>query len=407
MYARDLESKLNSALSDTPVVLIHGARQVGKTTLAQAVGKASREVFSLDRTPVLTAATSDPDGFVDGLNGPVFIDEIQRAPGLFPAIKHAVDRDRTPGRFLLTGSANVLALPKLSESLAGRMEVCTLWPLTQAEIEGAKNCLIDSLFADGPLRTKSATTKESIWDRLLRGGYPEAVSRSQADRRQSWFESYVDTILQRDVRDLSNIDKLTEMPRLLQLLAARSSGLLNYTDLGNGLSMPQSTVKRYVALLETVFLVRMLPAWTSNLSSRVIKSPKVHLLDSGLTASLLGIDRKRLDADGSIRGHLLESFVAMELVKLAAVSTIRPKAHHFRTTSGREVDVVLEATDGRIVGVEVKASASIDPSAFRGMEALREAAGDRFHRGITLYGGDQVVPFGKGLWAMPFAELWA
>ncbi len=406
MYTRSLETRLRSALADTPVVLIHGARQVGKTTLAQAVGEGNREAFSLDRTPVLTAAVSDPDGFIAGLTGPVFIDEIQRAPGLFPAIKHAVDRDRTPGRFLLTGSANVLALPTLSESLAGRMEICTLWPLTQAELQGAKSNFVDVLFDDGKLRSREDGPSD-LWERVLRGGYPEAVSRKQADRRQSWFESYVNTILQRDVRDLSNIDKLAEMPRLLQLLAARSSGLLNFADIANSLSLGQTTTKRYIALLEAVFLVRMLPAWTSNLSSRVIKSPKVHLLDSGLASALLGVDRKRLDSDGSLRGQLLETFVAMELVKLAGTSTARPKPHHFRTTNGREVDVVLEAADGRIVGIEVKASASIDTSAFRGIETLREASGDRMHRGIVLYGGDQVVPFGNGLWAVPISSLWA
>lgn len=407
MYTRALLPRLKAALKDTPVVLIHGARQVGKTTLAASLGQADREVFSLDRSPILAAATADPDGFIDGLEGPVFIDEVQRAPQLFPAIKHSVDENRSPGRFLLTGSANVLALPKLSESLAGRMEVCTLWPLTQAEIEGTPGGFVDLLFGTKPLSRAAAGGASDVWQRLLRGGFPEAVSRKTHERRQQWFESYIDTILQRDIRDLAAIDRLADMPKLLQLAAARSGGLLNYADMSTSLSISQSTVKRYMALLEAVFLVRLLPAWTSNLSSRVIKSPKVHLLDSGLTAGLLGARAARLEADGALRGQLLESFAAMELVKLSAVSQTRPRAHHFRTTSGKEVDVVLEAPDGKIVGVEVKSSASVDRGSFRGLDALREAAGNRLHRGIVLYSGDQVVPFGDGFFAVPHSAMWS
>lgn len=407
MYARYLESRLKAALADTPVVLIHGARQVGKTTLAEVVSGKTRAMYTLDRIPVLSAAKSDPDGFISNLDGPVFIDEVQRASELFQAIKHAVDSDRSPGRFLLTGSANVLALPKLSESLAGRMEICTLWPLTQSEIEGFRGNFVDTLFDEAKLPSKPSTEGADVWGRLLRGGYPEAVARQKPDRQRAWFDSYIDTILQRDVRDLSNIEKLTDLPRLLQIIAARSSGLLNYSDLANTLSMSQTTVKRYVALLEAVFLVRMLPAWTKSLSSRVIKKPKVHLLDTGLAAALIGADRKRLQQSGSLRGLLLETFVAMELVKLSGVSDTRPVPHHFRTAHGQEVDVVLEGPDGRIVGIEVKASASVDKDAFKGLRVLQEEASTRFHRGVVLYGGSEMIPFGDGMWAAPLSSLWA
>jgi predicted AAA+ superfamily ATPase len=410
MHDRLLASRVRGALADTPVVLIHGARQVGKTTLAEAVGGADRQVLSLDRAAVLGAAASDPDGFVDGLGERVLLDEVQRAPGLFPAIKHAVDRDRTPGRFLLTGSSNVLALPTLSESLAGRMEVCTLWPLAQAELESTGGGMVDRLFASGafPPSGRAAPTGDlDVWDRVLRGGFPEAVGRRSPERRRAWFEAYLDTILQRDILDLSRIDRLAEMPKLLQLLAARTSGLLSYADLASGLSMPASTLKRYVALLEGVFLVRMLPAWTSGLSGRVVKSPKIHLLDTGLASALLGVDRERLMRDGTLRGQLLETFAAMELARLAAVSRVRPRAHHFRTSSGREVDVVFEAPDGRVVGIEVKAATSIGTADFRGLDALAVAAGERLHRAVVLYGGRDVVPFGEHRWALPFETLWA
>jgi predicted AAA+ superfamily ATPase len=406
MYERLLNSAIDAALADSPVVLIHGARQVGKTTLASARGGPSRRPLSLDRAAVLAAATSDPDGFIDGLEGPVFIDEVQRAPELFPAIKHAVDRDRSPGRFLLTGSANVLALPRLSESLAGRMAICTLWPLTQAEIHGVAGTFVDRIF-DATPPPESSPEAPDIWDRVLRGGFPEAFRRPAADRRRAWFDSFIDAILQRDIRDLANIDRLSEMPRLLHLLAARTGGLLNYAGLATGLSVPQSTVKRYVGLLEAVFLIHLLPAWTSNLSGRVIKSPKAHLLDTGLASALLAVDRDRLDRDGAMRGQLLESFVVMELVKLSSASRIRPRPHHFRTTAGREVDVVLEAPDGRVVGIEVKASTSIDASAFRGLDALAQAAGPRLHRSIVLHGGTEVIPFGHDRWAVPVSSLWS
>lgn len=407
MYRRYLETPLRDALADTPVVLIHGPRQSGKTTLAGAISDDGRVKLSLDRTPVLAAARSDPDGFIDGLSGPVLLDEVQRAPELFTAIKHSVDHDRRPGRFLLTGSANALLLPKLSESLAGRMEVRTLWPLTQAEIEGCETNFVDRLFADGPLPSSAeANDSTSLWERVLRGGYPEATQRKSADRRNAWFGSYIDTLVQRDVRDLANIEGLNELPALLQLLAARSANLLNYADLTRSLSLSQTTVKRYFALLEALFLVTRFPAWSTNRTSRVVKSPKVYLTDSGLAASLLGADSTRLESDGPLRGMLLESFVAMELARLAGASKTMPRLHHFRTQNGAEVDVVLEAPDGRIVGVEVKAGASVNPDSFRGIEVLQEAASKRFHRGAVLYGGSDTVPFGDNRIAAPVKALW-
>lgn len=407
MYARLLERPIRDALGDTPVVLIHGPRQSGKTTLAEVIaGERGRQRLSLDRTPVLAAARSDPDGFVDGLGGPVLLDEVQRAPELFAAIKHSVDRDRTPGRFLLTGSANALVLPRLSESLAGRMEVRTLWPLTQAEIEGSATNFVDRLFGEGALAPGEAGEAD-IWDRVLRGGYPEAVSRGSAERRAAWFGAYIDTLLQRDVRDLANIEGLIELQHLLRLLAARSANLLNYADLTRGLTLSQSTVKRYFALLEAMFLIMRVPAWSTNQSSRVVKSAKVCVCDSGLCAAILGADRDRMSKDGTLRGLLLETFVAGELVRLLGSARVLARAHHFRTQAGAEVDVVLEGADGRVVGVEVKSGASIDRDAFRGLEALRDAAPDRFHRGVVLYSGSDVVPFGEGLSAAPISALWA
>lgn len=409
MIQRHLTPAILAALKDTPVVLIVGPRQAGKSTLATwlAAEKHPARYVTLDHAPVLTSAQADPTGFVGGLEGPVVLDEVQRVPELFLAIKASVDRDRHPGRFLLTGSANVLLLPRLSESLAGRMEILTLWPLSQGEIEGVREGFIDAVFA----RTLPAlATQTEGWSgvlgRMLRGGYPEVLARDTAERRRPWFGSYVTTILDRDVRDISEIEGLTAMPPLLTLLATRSTALMNYADLSRGLGMPQSTLKRYMALLETTFLIRTVRAWHSNLGKRLLKTPKVVLTDSGLMAHLLGLSRERLADRRDLAGPLVETFVLMELMKQAAWSDRQPEILHFRTQTGQEVDIVLEDPGGRIVGIEVKASATIGPEDFKGLRALSQIAGKRFHRGIVLYDGAHSLPFGPGLHAMPVSALW-
>ena len=330
MYRRNIESQLHDALSDTPVVLLNGARQTGKTTLVRDKGVAPSQAsyVTLDDLEVLAAASSDPAGFLAGLSAsgqPVILDEVQRAPGLFPALKATVDKDRRPGRFLLTGSANVLLLPKLSESLAGRMEILTLWPLSQAEIQGTATSFVDALFsAESPVaRFKNAApvpSRQEIIERVVRGGYPEPLTRSSAARRASWFESYIATILQRDVRDLANIEGLTQMPKLLSVLAARTASLLNASDISRTAGIPYTTLSRYLTLLETTYLIRTVPAWSGNLTTRLIKSPKIVLGDTGLAAHLLGLDEARLTGgaapsgraagklcgDGNHQGHRLE-----------------------------------------------------------------------------------------------------
>lgn len=409
MHARNIEPKLRAALSDTPVVLIHGARQTGKTTLAREVSShaPARRYLTLDDATTLGAARADPDGFVAALDGPVVLDEVQRAPELFRAIKAAVDRDRAHGRFLMTGSANVLLLPKLSESLAGRLEIITLWPLSQGELSGRIEKFIDTAFGarfiGGRVVERSGA---SVWDRLLRGGYPEPLTRAEDARRDAWFASYISTILQRDVRDLANIDGLSDLPRLLTLLASRVGGLLNFADLSRSLSLPQSTLKRYFALLEATFLVLTLPAWSNNQGLRLTKAPKLMLADTGLAAHLLGMDPHRLKADGNARGLLLENFVAMELIKQATWSATRVKAYHFRTVAGKEVDLVLEDSAGRVVGIEVKSAMSVDSGDFGGLRALREAAGEKFVRGIVLHDGGETVGFGTDMFAVPVRALW-
>ena len=420
MYRRLITQPLTDALADSPVVLVNGARQTGKTTLVQSLAAERPATYlTLDDIGVLSAARSDPQGFLTGLSGPVVLDEVQHAPGLFPVLKAAVDKQRVPGRFLLTGSANVLLLPKLSESLAGRMEVLTLWPLAQAELVpaelgGAAGNLVDALFSDALFAERlpagqdlPATEPTDLVRRLLGGGYPEPLARSSPERRRAWFNSYLTTILQRDVRDIANIEGLTDLPRLLALLASRTSSLLNQADVSRASGVPYTTLLRYLALLEATFLVQMLPPWSSNLGQRLVKAPKVTLCDTGLAASLLGLDGERLAGDGTMRGQLLETFVTMEMRKQAGWSRTQPGLFHWRTAAQQEVDLLLEDASGRLVGIEVKASGTATASDFKGLKALAEATGRRFLRGVVLYSGSQTVPFGERLHALPLSALWS
>jgi uncharacterized protein len=409
MLSRNITPQIIEALSDTPVVMLNGARQTGKSTLAKALisEKHIGRYVTLDNATVLAAAKDDPVGFLSGLGESVVIDEIQRAPELFVAIKADVDRNRKPGRYLLTGSANVLLLPRLSESLAGRMEIFTLWPLSQGEFSGVRERFIDILFSEkfpsqAPITGDNYAT---LLERAIRGGYPEVAARTSESRRRAWFESYITTILQRDVRDIANIDGLTAMPRLLAMLATRSPSLLNYSELSRTTGLPQSTLKRYMTLFETIFLIDHLPAWYSNLGKRLVKTSKLVMSDSGLLTTLLAVDAFRLE-NTPLCGAVIENFVIMELKKQISWSHTKPAMLHFRTQTGQEVDGVLEDRAGRIVGIEIKSAKSVGGQDFRGLRALAEAVGNRFFRGVVLYGGSEIVPFGSNLFAMPIDSLW-
>lgn len=409
MHGRHIIGAIREALTDTPVTLVHGPRQVGKTTLIRDLLGQDFRYITLDSAATLAAAAADPEGFLAGLDGPVAIDEVQHEPRLLRAIKLSVDADRRPGRYLLTGSANVLALPQISESLAGRMEIVRLWPLSQGEIEGVHETFVDAVFAPKlklPDRVKH--TRGDLLARACRGGFPDAVTRTRPARRAAWFDTYVTTVLQRDVRDISNIEDLTVMPRLLRLLASRLGGLLNYADLGRTLGVPQTTLRRYFSLLEMIFLVQLIEPWATNTSVRLVRSPKVHLVDTGLACALLGLDE--VPGDHPAVGPLLESFVAGELTRQFGWSKAGFGARllHFRTQRGREVDLVLENRRQQVVGIEVKAAASVRDADFAGLRELAELAGDRFVRGIVLYAGAETVPFSSKphLTAAPIGSLW-
>lgn len=409
MLKRNISPLILAALADTPVVLVNGARQTGKSTLVRSLAEGAHPAryLTLDDATVLSAARHDPSGFLSGLETPVVIDEVQRAPELFLAIKASVDRQRQPGRFLLTGSANVMLLPQLADSLAGRMEILTLWPLSQGEIAGTREDFVDRIFApEMKLSSKVPMSRPELLSQIVIGGYPEVIERKAEDRRRAWFGAYLTTILQRDVREIANIEGLTELPRLLTQLATRASGILNLADISRSINIPQSTLKRYMALLEMTFLLGTLPAWSSNLGKRLAKAPKLMLTDTGLLAYLLGASEERISNDSTLLGRLIENFVVMEIHKQCSWSKTKPTLLHFRTQIGQEVDLVLEDAVGDMVGIEVKGSATVTSSDFKGLRALQGIAEGRFKRGIVLYAGNEVVPFGPLLFAVPLSHLW-
>ncbi|MFN0085038.1 MAG: ATP-binding protein [Blastocatellia bacterium] len=412
MITRHIKDALRDALADTPVVLLTGARQAGKSTLVEHMAETDHPAryMTLDDAAVLSAARFNAAGFISELDAqpvPVVLDEIQRAPELFLPIKLAVDRNRRSGKFLLTRSANVMMLPHLADSLAGRMETIRLWPLSQGEIDGVRESFIDRVFAkELALPARVRFTRADLIARVVRGGYPEILNREAEPRRRAWFGSYITTILQRDVREIANIEGLAEMPRLMTLLASRAASLLNFSEISRSLVIPQSTLKRYMGLLEATFIVQMLPAWSANIGKRLVKAPKLTLCDTGLLSYLLGVNEERLEKDSQIFGAILENFVVMELRKQASWSETQPQLFHFRTQSGQEVDIVLEGASGEIVGVEVKASGSVSGGDFKGLTALRETAGRKFKRGVILYTGQEIVQFDEHFIAFPVAGLW-
>jgi len=406
-HPRFIRPRLTEALTDTPVVLVHGPRQCGKTTLARQVGDAKGYAYiSFDDDVQRASAQADPVGFVADLPHKVVLDEVQRVPTLFTSIKAAVDRDRRSGRFILTGSANVLLVPRLADSLAGRLEILRLHPLAQAELAHRRPGFLDALFgAAFETRTQPRLGRE-LADRIAAGGYPAALARPAARRRAAWYRDYIDTLVQRDVRDLARISALDALPRLLTLAAGQTAHLLNVADLASPFQLSRPTIRDYVTLLARVFLLEELPPWHSNRLSRLIKTPKLHLGDTGLACALLGIDAAALIADRILLGQLLETFVFQELRRQASWEDQPIVFHHFRDRDDAEVDIVLERGGQEVAGIEVKAAATVTAADFRGMRKLKEAAGKRFKAGVVLYDGEATAPFGEGLYAVPIRQLW-
>jgi hypothetical protein len=398
--------RLLEALADSPVVLIHGPRQCGKTTLARTLEKKKYAYFSFDDDVTLSAARSDPVRFAEDLPERTILDEVQRVPGLFTALKSIVDRDRKPGRFLLTGSANVLLVPRLADSLAGRMEILRLYPLAQVELSGRASGFIDALFERGFKAGSRTRLGELLVERIVAGGFPAALLRSTQKRRSAWYRDYITTLIQRDVRDLARISALDTLPRLLALVAGQTSRLLNVSELSAPFQLSRPTIRDYVTLLTNIFLLEELPSWHSNRMSRLIKTPKLHIGDTGLACALLKMDVGALNDDRVILGQLLETFVFQELRRQASWQEEPITFYHFRDKDGAEVDVVLERDGRSIAGVEIKAAASVSSADFRGLRRLKQVGGKRFKAGVVLYDGKSKATFGEGLYAVPVRCLW-
>lgn len=407
-YPRFATQQVRDALADTPVVAVNGARQVGKTTLVTDLldGGEGTRLVTLDDETQRSAAHADPTTFVQHA-GLLVIDEVQRCPELLPAIKAEVDRDRRPGRFLLTGSTRLLSTPEMSASLAGRVEIVDLWPLSQGELGRRQEGFIDALLTWGDsLLHESELQRADYMERVYAGGFPEPLGR-QGRRRYRWFANYATTVVERMVAEVADIERLTTMPALLRLCAARTANELKLEDIARDLGLPPRTVSSYLTHLQAVFLVHLVPAWSRNLTSKVARRPKVMLVDSGLAAHLVRVDPRALsDPAAAAAGPLLETFVVMEVRKQLAWSASVGDLYHFRDRGGVEVDIVIETHDGRIAGLEVKASATARNEDFRGLRLFEERLGGRFAGGVVLYTGRQTVPFGPKLAAVPIARLW-
>jgi predicted AAA+ superfamily ATPase len=406
-FPRHVAPRLREALRDSPAVLIHGPRQSGKTTLARTVGEArGYRYVSFDDEAIRAAAGGDPVGFVGALPARTILDEVQRVPEIFTSLKAAIDRRRTAGRFILTGSANVLFVPALADSLAGRMAILRLHPLAQSEIEGSRPRFLDALFRGGFKAGIAERLGRGLAERIAAGGYPAALARRAPARRRAWYRDYVETQIQRDVRDLSRIRSLDTLPKLLALAAAHTARLVNVADLAAPFELTRQTIHEHLTLLERVFLLDQLPSWHTNRLSRLVKRPKLHVGDTGVACALLGIDGARLDADRETLGSMLETFALQELRRQASWRPDPLGFFHFRDRDGFEVDIVLEHGHAAVAGVEVKAAATVNETDLRGLRKLRDAAGKRFAAGVVLYDGTATVSFGGGLFAVPVRKLW-
>lgn len=407
LIKRTARKRVLEALADTPIVVLLGARQVGKSTLARSIAENEHPatVLSLDDTTVRQGAERDPRGFIADLEGPVVIDEVQRVPDLVLEIKDAVDRDRSPGRFLLTGSANLLRSRRITEALTGRVDLVRLRPFAQHELADGDGRFVEELLHGRVPKISGARRgRDAFAQAVALGGYPEALTRSGRARTR-WFQSYLTTTLERDVRDLADLYRQEELPRLLAVLAARSAQPANWTAIARELGVADKTIATYTGLLEAIFLVQRIPAWRPSFLQRVLHAPKVYVADTGLLCHLLGVDADRIASDDRVTGLTLETSVGMEVVKQAELADDPPAVYHYRDRDGSEVDLVLETRGGTVAAIEVKAAQSVRNADLRGIRKIRDHAGERFIAAAILYTGEATVHVDDRVWAVPLSAL--
>jgi len=412
---RHLASVVAGRLQEEPVVVLNGARTAGKSTLLrECAAEHGTPVLDLDDPATLSAVAADPSTFVSSAREPVCVDEFQRVLPLLDAIKAELNRELRPGRFLLTGSTRYTSLPITSQSLTGRAHVVTMWPLSQGELRGRRETFLAILVRDPAsllAAVSSTTTRSQYESALLAGGYPIALRRASEAARARWFRDYVGMVVERDVLEIRAIRQREVMPEIMRHLAAQTGQVVNASRIGEAVGLQRSVVGDYVELLQSVFLVHQLEAFGRTLSTRVRHHPKVHLVDSGLAAHLLGVSSERLARRDPVAltefGHVVETFAVNEILKQAGWCDELLRFSHYRTRDGQEVDLVVETADGRIAGVEVKSAAAVDAADFRGLKQLRDRLGGAFVGGVALHLGQHAYRYDDRLFALPLDRLWA
>ncbi len=374
--------------------MLNGARQTGKSTLVKSLFQDSHKQYTLDDLSILSAVKNDPEAFLKSHSYPLVIDEVQRAPELFLPLKKVVDQDRKPGQFVLTGSAQILNLPVLADSLAGRMDIHTLWPLSATEILDSRFSFVDMIFTDEPFIETFHTSEKAV--DILLGGYPDVLKRTTEAQQETWCDSYVQTLLYRDLKDVASIENVSALMQLLSVVAARAGSLLNIDELSRSTQIPATSVKRYLTALQWLFLVVSIPAFSGNLSRRLIKAPKLYMNDVRLLRYFMGLDHSLVT-----QGKIIENFVAMELLKQITWASRKTNLYHYRTASGLEIDFILERMDGKKVAVEVKSASTFNPRFFNVMKTI-----EGLHRGVVFYQGEHEIHSSPNLWCLPLAYLY-
>ena len=406
LYSRWQRHKIEQAMATRRVVLLVGARQCGKTTLAKQLITEETAYLTLDDTTLREAAENDPQNFVKHKLKTLIIDEIQRAPSLLPAIKKVVDEETQPGQYLLTGSANIQALPSTQESLAGRVSKVRLRPLTQGEIKGNKPDFLTHAFSQSFNFHWNFYEKDAIIEMAFQGGFPEALTLEGRNQKK-WYRDYIEALLERDLQDVAKIHRYDAMRELTKVLAAWSSKFLDTSAISSGLSIHRPTVATYINALEALYIVERVLPWTKTDYDRVGKQSKLFMTDSGLMSSILSWNRDQIRFDSDRLGKLMETFIFNELASQIDASEEEYELYHYRDRAKREIDFLIEHDDQAILGIEVKSSSSIQKKDFNHLEWFQEnLSKDKPFVGIVLYSGNMPLSFGQNLWAIPISMLW-